>query len=51
MASFLGGLFIGIIIGMLIGLLFSRNKWIEVKPIDDEKTRELMKLLDLAEDD
>jgi hypothetical protein len=51
LANFIGGLFFGIIIGLAICLIFHREEIFKIKKIDDEKTRELMKILDLAEGD
>ena len=49
MLTFLGGAFMGVIIGLAIGSIFMRDKFIEIKPLDDKKTTELMNLLDLTE--
>jgi hypothetical protein len=49
--NFLGGLFVGFIIGIAICVLFMRDKYIEIKQLDDETTDQLMELLDLADGD
>jgi hypothetical protein len=49
MANFIGGLFFGIIIGLAISLITHRKEIFKIKTIDDEKTTELLKILDLAE--
>ena len=49
MANFMSGFFLGIIIGLGLGIIFFWDKIVEVKTLGDDKTEQLLKLLDLAE--
>jgi hypothetical protein len=49
MFNFFGGLFLGILIGLAAGAIFLKDNIIEIQKLDDEKTNELLKILDLAE--
>lgn len=49
MYNFWGGLLVGFLIGMMIAAIFLKEKVIQIKDLSDQKTKELLKLLELAE--
>ena len=47
----ISGFFFGLIVGLGFGIAFFRDKFIQIRTLDDKTTDELMTLLDLAEGD
>jgi hypothetical protein len=44
------GFFIGLIAGLITGYFVFREKWFEIKTLDDPETEQLKELLNYSED-